>query len=93
MNSKEQHLKFSSNLRAVLVVAICIIFIGCLAALVQFPIPEENRSAVDILVGSVSTLLGMVFTYYFGNSAGSTKKRNPSTEEETFNLGEDPHGQ
>ena len=75
LNSKEQHLKLTSYLRIVLVAAVCLMFAGTLTALIFYPIPEENRSAVDILIGSINMILGIVFGYYFGNSAGSTRKR------------------
>lgn len=48
-------------------------FAGALIALLFVPIPEANRSAVDILIGSVNMVLGIVFGYYFGNSAGSIR--------------------
>ena len=75
LNSKEQHLKLTSYLRIVLVAAVCLMFAGTLTALIFYPIPEENRSAVDILIGSINMILSIVFGYYFGNSAGSTRKR------------------
>lgn len=44
--------------------------------------PEENRSAIDILVGSCSTLLGTIIAYYFGNSVGSAKSIDRQDPEE-----------
>ena len=89
LNSKEQHLKLTSYLRIVLVAAVCLIFAGTLTALIFYPIPEENRSAVDILIGSINMILGIVFGYYFGNSAGSTRKRL----EEHINESVEPHSE
>lgn len=88
MDSKERHLKTTTNIRIVLVIALCLLFVMCLGALFNYPVPEENRSAVDILVGAISTLLGMVFTYYFGNSAGSRSKHIEPTEQQ---HGDDEH--
>lgn len=85
MNSKEIHLRLTSNIRLTLVWAICIIYAVCLWILTSSPIPADNRSAIDILVGSMSTLLGMVFTYYFGNSAGSGKRVEDTPVQEESN--------
>lgn len=64
----------SHKTRFVLAVAICLISIGILAALLYLPIPEPNRSAIDILLGGITATMGMVFTYYFGSSDSSHQK-------------------
>ena len=89
-NSKEQHLKLTSYIRIILVTAISIIFAGCLLSLFLVPMPEENRSAIDILVGSCSTLLGTIIPYYFGNSAGSGKSTDRQDTEEQGTTPEKP---
>lgn len=55
-------------------VMISLIFAIILGALLFYPIPQENRSAVDILLGSISFIQGMVYTYFFGSSQGSYRK-------------------
>lgn len=64
----------NSVIRIIFGIIICGMFMSTAAALLYLPIPEDNRSAVDILIGSLSTLIGMVFTFYFGSSNGSAMK-------------------
>lgn len=61
-------------IRVIFGIVICTMFIFAAAALLYLPIPEANSSAVNILIGSLSTLIGMVFTFYFGSSNGSAMK-------------------
>lgn len=61
-------------IRAGFGIIICGMFIAASAGLLYLPIPESNQSAVNILIGSLSTLIGMVFTFYFGSSEGSSRK-------------------
>lgn len=61
-------------IRVIFGMVICTMFVFAAAALLYLPIPEANSSAVNILVGSLSTLIGMVFTFYFGSSNGSAMK-------------------
>lgn len=49
-------------------------FISIVTTLIFLPIPDENRSAVDILLGSLAATMGMVYSFYFGSSDGSKNK-------------------
>lgn len=55
-------------------VVICLIYVFIISALIYIPIPEMNRGIIDVMFGSISTMMGMVFTFYFGSSEGSSKK-------------------
>lgn len=53
---------------------ICAIYVGFIYVLANHPIPEENKITFDAAFGGISTVLIMVFTYFFGSSEGSAKK-------------------
>lgn len=55
-------------------VVICLIYVMVISSLIFLPIPEANRGIIDVMYGSITTIMGMVFTYYFGSSEGSSKK-------------------
>lgn len=55
-------------------VVVCLIYVFIISALIYNPIPEMNRGIIDVMFGSISTMMGMVFTFYFGSSEGSSKK-------------------
>lgn len=43
-------------------------------ALVNIPIPENNKEALYILIGIISSTVSMIANYYFGSSKGSQAK-------------------
>lgn len=49
-------------------------FYGLIAALFGWVPPESNREVFFLLVGQASTIVGMIFAYYFGSSQGSRIK-------------------
>lgn len=55
-------------------VIISITYLYIVTALIFLPIPEANRGIIDVMFGSIGTIMGMVFTFYFGSSEGSSKK-------------------
>lgn len=64
-----------SNLtRFVFGLIVLLILAGITIALIYLPIPEGNENALVQLVGTLSTLTGLVIGYYFGSSDGSSKK-------------------
>lgn len=64
----------TSRARLVFGACICFMFIAVVATLIFLPIPAENRSAVDILLGTLSATMGAVYNFYFGSSEGSKSK-------------------
>lgn len=65
----------NNNLARILFGAVvCLMFICIVTTLIFLPIPDENRSAVDILLGSLAATMGMVYSFYFGSSEGSKNK-------------------
>ena len=49
-------------------------FFGLLAYLLKFEPPAGSRDLINILFGALSTAWIGVVSYYFGSSAGSTRK-------------------
>lgn len=43
-------------------------------ALLKWPVPAENKDAVNILFGILSASVGAVVGYFFGSSKGSAEK-------------------
>lgn len=43
-------------------------------ALIKFEIPSNNKDAVMMLIGIISTVVVSIISYYFGSSAGSKNK-------------------
>lgn len=43
-------------------------------ALVYVPIPESNKEALYILIGIISSTVGLIVGFYYGSSKGSQKK-------------------
>ncbi len=59
---------------AVLAIAINLAFFVLLFMMLTHAIPEQNKSAFDILLGMLGTGVASVLAYYFGSSAGSDVK-------------------
>lgn len=53
----------------------CLFMMGYLShALVYVAIPENNLQPVNLILGSVTTVIIGIANYYFGSSAGSKNK-------------------
>lgn len=64
-----------SNVARVVVGLLVLLMLAALiAALVYIPIPGPNENTLVQLVGTLSTLAGLVVGYYFGSSDGSRRK-------------------
>lgn len=64
------------KIRILFGVIACAILVLLITALLFFEIPEANNNAANILIGSVSTIFGMVYQYFFGSSEGSSRKND-----------------
>lgn len=64
----------TNTARVIFGAVVCLMFISIVTTLIFLPIPDENRSAVDILLGSLAATMGMVYSFYFGSSDGSKNK-------------------
>lgn len=49
-------------------------FFSLLACLIYIPIPKDAVSILEIMIGSLSTMVIMIVTFYFGSSKGSQDK-------------------
>lgn len=63
---------------------------GLIVALIYKPIPEGNDNSLVQLVGTMSTLAGLVIGYYFGSSEGSTKKTDLLLERQATDKLDNP---
>lgn len=64
----------SNAARLIFGTAVLVMLTGLIAALVYIPIPTGNENTLVQLVGTMSTLAGLVIGYYFGSSEGSVRK-------------------
>lgn len=64
----------NSKARVLFGALVSFMFVGVVTALLFLPIPDANRSAVDILLGSLAATMGAVYNFYFGSSEGSKNK-------------------
>lgn len=51
-------------------------FFGILAALIFLSIPSASLSPLNIMLGSLGTIVVQVAAYYFGSSSGSSRKND-----------------
>lgn len=58
----------------VLATFVTIGFFGILVYMLKFTIPDQNKSVLDIMLGSLGTAWLSIVGYYFGSSAGSKDK-------------------
>jgi hypothetical protein len=49
-------------------------FIGALAALYLFPVPDGNKDLIVFMLGQLSGFMGAVISYNFGTSKSSADK-------------------
>lgn len=63
-----------SRIAPVLATAACAILVAMIGVLAWVRIPPENRDIFGLLLGNVSAITGMVFSFYFGSSHGSQAK-------------------
>ena len=49
-------------------------FIGSLAALYGFPVPDENSDLIVFMLGQLAGFMGAVMAFNFGTSQGSVDK-------------------
>lgn len=49
-------------------------FIGALAALYLFPVPDSNKDLIVFMLGQLSGFMGAVISYNFGTSKSSADK-------------------
>lgn len=64
----------SNSIRVVVGLLVLLMLAGLIAALIYVPIPASNENTLVQLVGTMSTLAGLVVGYYFGSSDGSRRK-------------------
>lgn len=64
----------SNAIRAAFGLLVLLMLAALIAALVYIPIPGPNENTLVQLVGTMSTLAGLVVGYYFGSSDGSRRK-------------------
>jgi hypothetical protein len=60
------------NLAAVVVI---LSFVTLLFCVLYLKLPIENKDIVNILLGSLGTIVVQIFQYWFGSSAGSARKQ------------------
>lgn len=49
-------------------------FFAILGSLIFFQIPPENKTPIEITLGTLGTLVVSIVNYYFGSSSGSKSK-------------------
>jgi hypothetical protein len=54
------------------IITVC--FFAVLALLVFKPMPQENKDVLYLVIGALIGFEGSVVTYFYGSSAGSSKK-------------------
>lgn len=64
----------SNTVRVVVGLLVLLMLAALIAALIYVPIPASNENTLVQLVGTMSTLAGLVVGYYFGSSDGSRRK-------------------
>lgn len=63
------------NLTGGLIGFVLVLILGFMSwALVFRAIPDQNESTLNVLLGILSTQVGMVVGFYFGNSVGSKRQ-------------------
>lgn len=73
-NARAREIATKDWVPAVLAIAINLAFFVLLFMMLTHAIPEQNKSAFDILLGMLGTGVASVLAYYFGSSAGSDVK-------------------
>src|SRR5665213_875675 len=62
------------NLSGLLIgLGLTVILGGVTFALIKYDIPKDNQNALLILIGILSTNIGVIVNWHFGSSAGSRK--------------------
>ena len=67
-------LKNGRGASAVIAILVVLAFMGMLVMLFMHAIPDANKSAFDIALGLIGTLVAAIVNYWFGSSSGSAAK-------------------
>ena len=70
------HLKMT----ALMAILTTVGFFGILTVILFVGIPETNKDAFNVLLGTLTTAWIAVITYYFGSSLGNDTKKGTSDE-------------
>ena len=73
-NARAREVALKDWVPATLALSLLLAFFALLFVMCRFPIPEANKSALDILLGMLGTGVTSVLAYYFGSSASSNLK-------------------
>ncbi len=73
-SARKRQMATKDNTPAILGVAVFTGFFGILAALMFVAIPEKSLTPLNIMLGSLATIIVQVAAYYFGSSRGSADK-------------------
>jgi hypothetical protein len=75
-SARKREIALGDNTPAVLATCITVGFFGLLFLIIFYPIPNEAKDILQIMIGSLGTAWAGVVTYYFGSSYGSSKKND-----------------
>lgn len=73
-SARKREIAVKDKTPSILAVMIFTMFAAVLAALIFIEIPKQSLSPLNIMLGSLGTLVMMIAAYYFGSSSGSSKK-------------------
>ncbi len=73
-SAREREVKIQDSIPAILSILLTVGFFVAFGATLFVPLPEANRSIIDIMIGSLGTAWVSAITYYFGSSHGSQIK-------------------
>jgi len=73
-SARQREIALKDKMPGVLAVILTVGFFGVLAAHLFIHIPSENKTLLDIMLGSLGTAWVTMITYYYGSSKGSKIK-------------------
>lgn len=73
-SARNREISVRDRIPAILAITLTAGFFGVLFGMMYFPIQQDSKSVIDIMLGSLGTAWISSITYYFGSSYGSQIK-------------------
>ena len=73
-SARQREVETKDKMPAVIALAVLTGFFGILLAMIFVTIPDNALSPLNIMLGSLATLVTQIGAYYYGSSSGSSQK-------------------